>query len=108
MTKFLKKFFNYNHDLSETNGVLLDRKVKYALGLYKPNLSWDVLVHELVHLRQFVFEKIGMYDDVQKGYSYGLMEAEAYFTSAVFQQVALRIQEHVLHEKRWLTTTEAI
>lgn len=67
----------------------------------KENVEIDTIVHECVHVTQFVCENIGMYNDCVR--SVALMEAEAYLTGALFTEVFNRIKKYVKLDYNWIT-----
>lgn len=71
----------------------------FVIFLKNKNLVMSTLVHECVHVRQMLFESIGMYDDCLQ--STALKEAEAYFTGELTYQVLVRVKDYLL-DNGWI------
>ena len=80
----------------------------FVVLLKKESLQIDTIVHEIVHVRQFLFEGIGMYEDQQPFVPHCLKESEAYFTGAIVMEVVNRVREHMDNTEFWITKVKRI
>lgn len=107
LSKWAKKYKKV--DLPEQDGslgsVLPIGNNNYAIFL-RQDIEIDTIVHECVHVTQFVFDYVGIYSDGVR--SMALMEAEAYFTGALFTEVFNRVKKYVSLDYNWITVPKQV
>ena len=106
--KRIKKKLGLSAGEGEPQGRAIVEGNTYVIALRKDDLSLGTIVHEVAHIRQFVFERKGLYDDRVNFVPEALKEAEAYFEESIFNQVIYRAEKHISWGTKYKTKTKLL